>query len=208
MSNMFARISIRWKIVAAFAAVLCCTAGLGLFAVERLAAVNAAAADVRDNWLESMRTLDVVATAAELARSQDVLSHFAATEQDRQGYTKRAAAARDDLKHGWAEYEPTVTPGEEQGLAKAIQDARQAVQAGLDKYAELERTGEHDKAGQLLVTGDLATATRALRAAIAADITFNARGGKEAANAGEALGRSAMIWIFVVLGATAIVCAG
>lgn len=34
MHHLFARTSLRGKIIAAFAFVLCCTAGLGLFAVQ------------------------------------------------------------------------------------------------------------------------------------------------------------------------------
>ena len=205
MKNLAARISIRWKVVAAFAAVLCCTVGLGLFAVQRLAAVNAAAADIRDNWLESVRTLGIIASAAERARSQDALAHIATAEADKAEFARRAADARAELARGWTAYEPTITPGEEQGLAKTIKDDMQAMQDAQGKYLALERAGEHENAGKFLVE-DLTIASRTLRDAIQADFSFNARGGKQAADAAEALGNSAMTWIFIVLGVTVAIC--
>jgi len=49
MPHLLARLSIRSKIVAGFAAVLICTIGLGLFASQRLEAVNGNAQEIKDN---------------------------------------------------------------------------------------------------------------------------------------------------------------
>ncbi len=57
MSSRFARITIRNKVIVAFAAVLCCAAGLGLFSVQRLDAVNSAAAVVGGTHLARTRLL-------------------------------------------------------------------------------------------------------------------------------------------------------
>ena len=63
--GVFRNWSVRGKVIAAFAVVLLCTAGLGLFAIGRLSAVNTAAADIRENWLPSTRALGKVAQIAE-----------------------------------------------------------------------------------------------------------------------------------------------
>jgi methyl-accepting chemotaxis protein len=206
MSHLFARISIRGKVITAFAAILCCTVGLGLFATQRLAAVNAAAADLGDNWLIATRALGTVDAANERARALEVLGHFARTEQEKQERAKQAAEARDLLARGWADYEPTITPGAEVVLAKAVKDAWQALQLVENKYSALERAGDRDKA-ELVLLDDLKTATTALRDAIGANLAFQIREGKKAAVAAEALGNSATIWIVIVLGLTAAVCA-
>ena len=57
MSDIFSPISIRLKVVLAFALVLLCTIGLGVFALQRLDGVNLAAAEIRDNSLPSTRIL-------------------------------------------------------------------------------------------------------------------------------------------------------
>jgi hypothetical protein len=47
-------LSIRSKVVAAFAVVLALTVGLGAFAVQRLQSVESASAEIRDNWMPSV----------------------------------------------------------------------------------------------------------------------------------------------------------
>jgi len=53
----FKNMTIKAKVIASFAAVLAVTMALGLFAILRLADVNDQAADIRNNWLPSTRTL-------------------------------------------------------------------------------------------------------------------------------------------------------
>src|ERR1700760_4535443 len=70
MLSLFSRYTIRANVVGAFALALVCTIGLGLFSVQRLDAVNAAAADIRNNWLPSTRLLGRMAQIAERLRSE------------------------------------------------------------------------------------------------------------------------------------------
>jgi hypothetical protein len=53
VSHNFTSISVRLKVILAFAAVLTCTIGLGLFSIQRLEALNANAQEIRDNYLPS-----------------------------------------------------------------------------------------------------------------------------------------------------------
>ena len=50
-------ISIRLKVILAFAVVLCCTIGVGAFTLQRLYGVNRAAAGIRDTELPATRIL-------------------------------------------------------------------------------------------------------------------------------------------------------
>src|SRR6516164_4201104 len=58
---MLANVSIRTKIIAAFVVVLGCTVALGLFATQRLGAVNDASAEIRQDYLPSTRVLGEIA---------------------------------------------------------------------------------------------------------------------------------------------------
>jgi len=49
--------SIRTKVAVAFGFVLAVTVSLGLVSLQRMSAVNDAAADIRDNWLLGTRLL-------------------------------------------------------------------------------------------------------------------------------------------------------
>src|ERR1700678_2537314 len=57
MPHLLSNIRISWKILTAFAVVLCCTAVLGGFPADRLRAVNSAAGEIRERWLPSTRGL-------------------------------------------------------------------------------------------------------------------------------------------------------
>lgn len=68
VTHLLNRLSIRGKVIAAFAAVLVCTVGLGFFAIQRLDAVNANAQAFRDDYLPSTRTLGHMAQLSERLR--------------------------------------------------------------------------------------------------------------------------------------------
>ena len=57
MFKKFNDMLIRTKVITAFGIVLVLTAGIGVFSVQRLGAVNDNAADIRDNWMPSIVAL-------------------------------------------------------------------------------------------------------------------------------------------------------
>ena len=60
---------IRSKVFSAFIVVLVFADGLGVFALQRLGAVNDAAADIRDSWLPSLRVVGQIAMYSERIRA-------------------------------------------------------------------------------------------------------------------------------------------
>ena len=54
---MFAKFSIRSKIIAVVAFLLVAMAGMGLLAVQNMRAINANTVDITTNWLPSVRVL-------------------------------------------------------------------------------------------------------------------------------------------------------
>ena len=81
-------LSIRGKIVIGFAAALVFTAGLGLFAIHRLDAVNANAMEVKDNWLPSISILGRMAQVTERLRANQGVQLTATSD----AYRQRAAS--------------------------------------------------------------------------------------------------------------------
>ena len=53
--SRISNLSIRTRVIAAFATVLFVTVGLGLFAKARIGEVNEEAVDIRNNWLPAGR---------------------------------------------------------------------------------------------------------------------------------------------------------
>jgi len=205
MANPLTRLTIRTNIIAAFAIVFLCTIGLGLFAVQRLDAVNASGADVRDNWLPSVRLLGRMGQDAERVRAAEGTLLLAQTDAERQQATATLAQATAPFDASAKRYAPLITPGEEQRLADTFLAAWKTLEGMKDTLTGLLRDGKHDAAVRLFV-GDMLNTMTQFRDAIEADTALNAREGQRAADLGATLGDSARVWIFVVLGIAGALC--
>ena len=207
MRHLFSRSGLRGRIIAAFALVLCCTAGLGVFAVHRLGAVNASAAEIREDWLPSTRALGRVAQLTERVRSYQGLFFLADTPEERQARNAKTAQAVAELQTALKDYERLVTPGEEQRLSEALMQAWSAYSALSAQFAEITARDDGRERALALFRRPMLAAMDSFRAALEADAAFGLRAGQAAAEHGQALGASARVWVLAVLGLTALVCA-
>ncbi len=105
------------------------------------------------------------------------------------------------------EYQPLVSPGEEQRLTDAFDAAWKRYLALGDTSSGLMAQGKRDEAIALFL-GDAAKVMAEFRAALQADIDLNVREGTQAADSGAALGASAHRWILAVLVLAALLCTG
>jgi methyl-accepting chemotaxis protein len=203
--NVLANWSIRTKIVATFGSILAITAALGFFAAYRLAAVNAAAAEMRDDWLVSLRELGEVGQLTERIRSIQgtyMLTTSEGAMEKLQGALETTAKERDAA---WRRYEPTITSGEERRLADQIAAAWDAYTAIGKKVVTLAQRGDKGQAIELF-TGEGLTAFSALRDAMRADLDFNVQGGQKAADRSAEIYRSARLLIFGAIALAMLLC--
>ena len=204
MSRLFAKISVRSKIIAAFALVLCCTAGLGFFSIHRLTAVNTVASDIRENWLPSTHILGKVAQLAERIRSYEGLYILARTDAEREARAAKTAKTVAAMDAALKEYRSLVSKGEEQRLAEAVTQAWSAYSAlstQLGQTGVEQQSADERERALVFYKRDMLIAIDTFRAALEADIAYNLHGGQKAADLGQVLGASAHTWIMVVLGA-------
>lgn len=204
------RLSIRGKLLIAFALVLVGSAGLGSFAVQRLEGVSATAADLRDRWLPSQRTLGELARLAEQVRVKQILLLLSDDRQRAErsveiastikgygkvfdGYLATAAAASPDVAE------------EEKRLAGALAATWKDYLAMSGKYDDLLAHGAPGQAASY-VSVDMSAGIKAFRLAWEADMAFQVREGTRSADRGGALARSARAWIFVALAAMLLLC--
>ncbi len=197
-------ISIRTKIIAAFACVLITTVALGLLAQNRLSAVNDAAAEIRDNWLPSTRILGKIAQLAELYRQQEAAAILMTTKEELDKQETAMKATLEKLEAARREYEPMISPGDERRLAD------EAVRAWGDYLVE------HEKLSALARDNQDAQATETYlkmrptfakyRDAVQADIDFNVAAGLKAANLGAQIYRTTNILIIGALIVAALLC--
>jgi methyl-accepting chemotaxis protein len=203
----FVDLSIRSKVVAAFAFMLLLCAGLGLFSVSRLSSVNDAAADIRNNWLPSVRALGQVAELSERSKAIQNNIISAPAGQDNSKAEQALKATLDAREKAWRQYQSLVTPGEEQHLADEIATHWNDYAAIWGRIEEMLRKG--DRAGATALNGgDNLTAMGKLRDAIEADVEFNNKGAHAAAESGAAIYASARIWIFGALAIAVGLCIG
>ncbi len=204
MSHLFARVSIRTKIVMAFAVVLCCTVALGAFAVVQVRTLGADAAVITAN-VASVLQVEEVAKGAERLRALDALRQLAQTQAERDALDARAKALDAAMRAAFAAYEQDVDPGEERADADAIRTAWQAFTAAEQHIAQLNESGHGDDARDYLI-GDFFRITDDLRGAIKADLDFQNRQAGEFNDRSMAAGAAAQTWIGVLLAAMAFAC--
>ncbi len=205
--SKFQNLKIRTKVTAAFGFVLLVSVLLGLFALQRLSAVNAAAADMRDNWLPATRALGDFTAATTRYRMRQANLMLSDTAEQRDDDAKTLERFKTDAQKAWDFYETTVTPGEERKLADQIK-------AGWADYLT-----KNQKLVTLALSGDIKGASRYfnddLRKAfvdeistpLGKDIDLNTRSGKAAADEGEQIYLSAFYWIVGALVLAAVLAA-
>jgi methyl-accepting chemotaxis protein len=178
---MLSRLKIGPRLAAGFAATLILSCAVGGFALLRMSQVNANTRDLATNWLPSTRSLGHLINALNLVRRSEINTVIARNPQEFQEQSKRVASARKDAEAAWKEYEPMITPGEEQQLAQAILQALQAYDGQRTKVLALAARGAEARDESLaLYTGDSRKVFATLTNAIQADIDLQSRGGDAA----------------------------
>jgi methyl-accepting chemotaxis protein len=203
MSGIFSRFSIRNKLIIAFAVVLCCTTGLGVFALQRLDGVNSAAAAIRDKALPATRILGEL--AYHTMRFRQIEATYALAP-DAEAKAKEAATMHtigELAAKALQAFEPLVAPGDGRRLADQMTQLWPAYTVLDTKFLAADPATSVD-----LYRGDMRTAFNKLQDAIQAEIKFNMDQAKQAGDLGSALGDSANTWIMIVLGLTAMLCLG
>ena len=205
--SALSNLSIRAKVIGAFGLVLVITLALGLFAIDRLGAVNETAAEIRDNWLQATKYLGDLATTAEQIRVYEASHTMARTKDDEAGVEQRLADAYRAWEKTWKGYEPTVEPGEERQLVNQLTPEWSAYVALDKKLLDLSRAGEKQKA-QDLWQGEARDHFFKIRDLIAKDIDLNVRGAADAADRGTAAYVSARWLIIIGLTVALVLCVG
>jgi methyl-accepting chemotaxis protein len=197
------------KVIAAFALVFACTMGLGLFGLEQTSAVNLKAADVRDNWLPSVKVLGtLLSNMKEFRILQSRMLMVAGA-----GDTTQLNRAQDLLNEGEAavdktlqDYQPLIAMGtEDEADAKVFAAAWQKTKATTGKVLDDVKYGDL-KAATAEYLGENKDTYDAAVAATASDLQFNASEGKRSADAGAATYDRAFWMTIVALVAGGVIC--
>ncbi|MBB4198808.1 hypothetical protein CCR94_09030 [Rhodoblastus sphagnicola] len=203
--NIWRDLKIGKKLIVVLAALVLVSAGIGGVALTQMAAVNAKAADIRDNWLPSVAQIGKLRLSlARISRAQAnvllVLGAKHESEAALAGFEKAVA----DVEQAYAAYKPLITPNSEDGVLMGQFDRlwsefRQHARATIAQA----KAGDVDGA-----IDDYGAGTDQLRLKIqdvlGKDVEFNEASGKKSADEGAAVYDSAKL---ILLGALALAAA-
>jgi methyl-accepting chemotaxis protein len=201
----FSNMSIRNKVIGAFGVVLITALALGGFAVDRLATVNASAAEVRDNWLPATGWLGEISKSAQLYRARQA-QHILATTAEKDREFALLDEALQTFDKAWRLYEPTVTTPTELAFVVALKKGWSAYLDDSKEVMELSRKNQAEPATRIFM-GKLRTDFEQIRKTLESDLAFNVDEGKKEADKGAEVYRSARSWIFVTLIMATLLCA-
>jgi methyl-accepting chemotaxis protein len=198
-------ISIRTKVFCCFISALMVTIGLGVFALERLIAVNGVAEEIRTDWLPGIGTLGDIARQTEIYRALAIEHLLATTPELMTDVEGRMKTALDALRIARQLYEPTVETERERVLAAQFAKDWDAFMVQEQTLVELSRKGDKDAAIKLM-RKELAATFGQFRSALEADIAYNLTGGKEVTERGAAFFATGRLGIIGVLAFATITC--
>ncbi len=209
-SNFLAALSIRTKILGAFAAILLVVAGLGTVSLTRLATLDDAVTQMAEDGVKSLQYLDTMRVSFATYRVV-ALRELALAEDPAE---RKAAHAREaELVQAYQDadrkYQPTIAPGEETRLYAEVTNTSAAFLALHAKVEELFDAGKFADARQLQLR-DMASAAEKFDAALAALMDLNVRQAHDQAADAGALYQSGRWYVggFLVLAALVAAFAG
>ncbi|MCI0754952.1 MCP four helix bundle domain-containing protein, partial [Teichococcus vastitatis] len=204
MANLLQNISIRTKVISAFATVLCCGMALGLYAMDEVKQLNASTDSINDN-VTGLRQLSAMGTQIERIRVTDGLLLIASTAENQADLAGKNAEARRMFSKNFADYEASIDPGEEQQLANGIRAGWERFQAAEQGFASMVQSGERLKA-EALLSGGIRSEGVALRGAIEKAVAYQDRQSDKVVSDATQIGATAVTWITILLAMMVIVC--
>jgi methyl-accepting chemotaxis protein len=201
MLGIMSRFSIRANLIAALALLLCGIVGMGAYSVGKLAALDAAAADVSNGWLpRSQAVLSVLGKLQDLRRIQASIA-LSDSDAERRDHIARAAAKVDQYRSALRRYQPLITRGNEQTMAAGAFRkadaylAETAPLAGLPDMPAVRALFKATRQHFLSMETDVLTL-----------VSFDSAAGREAGDKATAIAGSARHWIEVGLGGLVCLC--
>ncbi len=203
---MLSNLAIRTKIVGGFAAVLVCTIGLGLFALQRLGAMDHTAAAMRSITLPRTHGLDDIAYQTMRYRQLEADAALAPDPDARHGDEAALARAGEAADKAFAAYDRLVRQDGERVRVAGMRRAWTGYAEQDGKYFSALHASDVDGAVGLY-RGDMQHGFMLFQGALHAEMAQNAAAAASASRHGSKVHASARCWILVAIGLAALLCA-
>jgi methyl-accepting chemotaxis protein len=207
---MFAKLSIRSKIIALVAFLLVAIAGMGLLAVQEMRAMNANTVDITTSWLPSVRALGELRSGVITYRNVIREHMLAETLEEKLAAEKTLAGVVEANSKIRATYEPMITSLEERGLYNDWVKTWEEYKRGTEQVMELSRkeAGKAPHEAHELNTKTVNKIGLAADEILKKDIDLNNTGADKAGNDAAGTFSSAFMMIVAILGAAVVIGAG
>lgn len=199
------QLSIRVRVIVAFATLLMCTMSLGLFAAQQISNINEVSVHVRGHSLPAIRVLGRLAELTERLRSYQGITFLATTPKEVEARVVKTALVTASIAEALADYTPLIQPGEEVPLANAFLSAWARYNTASDRLRALVADGQREQA-EAFFKVDMLVLIDNLRVVLSADSNFQVVAGTKAATQSVDLGQSALRWVFGLLAVIALIC--
>ncbi len=194
-------LTIQTKTLAAFGIVLALVCGLGVTALDRLAAIDRRAADIRDHWLPSTGVQSQILSAIQQIRLQEARYSLALTEGDRQQIKQGIVGETGALARLRADYERVILRGTAD--EKFMHDFdRTWASHGAVVARDMGPAGDPEN----LFSDEENQSYGAAYDAARSDLDFNLQEGRRAASLGAAIYEPTKHVVLAVLCATIAIC--
>jgi methyl-accepting chemotaxis protein len=197
-------LTIRLKVLLAFGLLFLVTVALGIFAMDRLSSVNAAAGELRDKWLPSTQIVARMALSFEQYRIAEGRALVATSAEASQVVDNDLKVRAQEVQRQRAAYQPMIASDEERRIARQFDQYWDEYLAISQEMMGLVRQGARDQAS-LIYNGKARTPVANARKSATDLLELNVREGSAAARRGDAVYASARIWIIGALIAAVLV---
>jgi len=203
--NWFQNLTIRSKVILAFATVLTVTALLGFFSINRLSSVNDGAVVVSGNYLVASNALGAFQYNTTRYRQMQASAYMSTTPEAKAKEVAKRRTQLESAQKQWAIYAPTVDKGLETELAGKIQPLWNDYLAMDEKFEELSN-GHAPGAAATFYTTEMSAAFNKFNEAVQTDLDYQMdMGRKEAGKIAETYASSRTL-ISAALGFAALLC--
>jgi methyl-accepting chemotaxis protein len=204
--NMFAKFSIRSKIITVVAFLLFALAGMGLLAVHNMRAMNANTVDITTSWLPSIKVLGELRSGVITYRNVVREHMLAESLEDKLAVEKILAGVVESNAKIRQTYEPMITSPEERALYQDWTKAWEEYKKGTEQVMALSRK----EAGQIPHEAHELNAKTVNKISLTADeilkkdIDLNNAGADKAAKEAADTYASAFLMLAIILGAAVV----
>ncbi|WP_375161257.1 MCP four helix bundle domain-containing protein [Bradyrhizobium sp. RDT46] len=207
---MFAKFSIRAKIISVVAFLLVAMTGMGLLAVTKMRTMNANTLDITTNWMPSVKVIGDL-RAAVITYRNVVRQHMLADAlDDKLAVEKTAATVTEALAKTRSKYEAMISSPEERALYSQWSKLWDDYKKGTEEVMALSRkeAGKIPREAQELNSKTVNKIGLQADEVLNKDIELNTRGGEQAAQDAADSYSYAFMLVSVILGVAVLVGIG